>query len=300
MDALCRLKNDFPWLKQLTPDQILARDAAAKMRLESRLERESKALLNQVAKAATGLYAASGQLLNANEFTDEWEVLLRQHYRRATSKFDDTLRSEINADSDDFSEQSLNIVNSDELDSAIQLAALGFIGTRVPRSARSITNTTQDDLTRSLTNAITDVLQEAPAGAQISNRQIARQLGRRFRQTSAGRPITIGMTETGFSTEGARNIEAQQLGTQASGFIEISKMWITVGDNRVRPQQGGRFNHVAADRQLVPEDEAFIVTGERLMFPTDTSLGASLGNTINCRCIATRFARDITPPTPNN
>ena len=300
MDALCSLKNHFPWLKQLTADQILARDSAIKLRLENRLEREAKALLNQVTRSAVGLYAASGQLLNANEFTDEWEVLLRQHNRRASVKFDDTLRSEINTNSEDFSNQSLEVVNSDQLDSAVQLAILAGIGARVPRSARSITNTTQDDLTRSLTNAITDVLQEAPAGAQITNRQVSRALGKNLRRTMAGRPVTIAMTETGFSAEGAKNIEAQQINTQASGFIEVSKMWITVGDNRVRPQQGGFFNHVAADRQLVPEDEAFIVSGERLMFPTDTSLGASLGNTINCRCIATRFARDISPPTADN
>lgn len=291
-----QLKNLFPWLKQLTPNQVLAKEEAIKTRLESRLERESKALLNQVTKAAVGLYAASGQLLNANEFTDEWEVLLRQHYRRTTSKFDETLRNQINADSDEFRDESLAVVNSDDLDSQIQLATLAFIASRVPRSARSITNTTQDDLARSLTNAITDVLQEAPPGGRITNRQVATQLGRRFRQTSGGRPTTIGMSETGFAAEGSKNIEAENTRQLTSGLIQIQKMWITVGDSRVRPQQGGRFNHVAADRQLVQEDEPFIVTGERLMFPTDTSLGASLGNVINCRCIATRFAQDLDPP----
>ncbi len=297
---VAQLENTHLYHKQLTPDQILARDSAIKLRLENRLQREARALLNQVTRSAVGLFASSGQLLNANEFLDEWEVLLRQHYRRSTARFDDTLRSEINADSEEFSQQSLEVVNSDDTDSAVQLAILAFIALRVPRSARAITSTTQGDLTRSLTNAITDVLQEAPVGAQITNRQVSRALGNNLRRTMAGRPTTIAMTETGFATEGARNIESQTVGTQAAGLIQIQKMWITVGDGKVRPQQGGVFNHVGADRQLVPENDPFIVSGQRLMFPTDRSLGASVGNTINCRCIATRFALDISPPTANN
>lgn len=58
----------------------------------------------------------------------------------------------------------------------------------------------------------------------------------------------------------------------------LMKTWVTMGDKKVRPW------HVRANFQTVPENEPFIVKNERLMFPGDTSLGASLDNVSGCRC----------------
>lgn len=52
-------------------------------------------------------------------------------------------------------------------------------------------------------------------------------------------------------------------------------------DGRVRR---GRFDHTEYDLQEVGMTEPFEISGEQLMFPGDTSLGASPGNTISCRC----------------
>ena len=57
------------------------------------------------------------------------------------------------------------------------------------------------------------------------------------------------------------------------------KTWVTMGDRRVRSW------HEAANFQTVPVNEPFIVDGERLMHPGDTSLGASVRNIARCRCI---------------
>lgn len=59
----------------------------------------------------------------------------------------------------------------------------------------------------------------------------------------------------------------------------FTKTWRSVGDSKTRPA------HRAADGQTVPYDRPFIVDGEQLMFPGDSSLGAKIGNTINCRCV---------------
>lgn len=68
-----------------------------------------------------------------------------------------------------------------------------------------------------------------------------------------------------------------------SGFE--TKTWLTSRDARVRrPQPGNPFDHASADGQTVAIDQPFIVSGERLMFPGDRSMGASAGNIINCRC----------------
>lgn len=42
--------------------------------------------------------------------------------------------------------------------------------------------------------------------------------------------------------------------------------------------------HKNADGQQVPLEEPFIVGGEKLMHPGDSSMGASAKNVIHCRC----------------
>ena len=56
------------------------------------------------------------------------------------------------------------------------------------------------------------------------------------------------------------------------------KMWHTIMDGRERPA------HNAADGQMVDVLDPFVVGDELMMYPKDTSLGASLPNIIGCRC----------------
>lgn len=54
------------------------------------------------------------------------------------------------------------------------------------------------------------------------------------------------------------------------------KEWLTSIDGRERPE------HAAANGQIVAQQDAFTVGGERLMYPGDPA--GSPWNTINCRC----------------
>ena len=64
-----------------------------------------------------------------------------------------------------------------------------------------------------------------------------------------------------------------------------NKRWLTSRDARVRrPTGSSPFDHRSAEGQTVPVDKPFIVSGEPLMFPGDSSRGASIGNVANCRC----------------
>jgi len=64
-----------------------------------------------------------------------------------------------------------------------------------------------------------------------------------------------------------------------------SGRWLTSEDSRVRHPHGSqRWDHRSADGQIRKLGEPFIVTGELLLFPGDRSMGASIGNVINCRC----------------
>lgn len=74
------------------------------------------------------------------------------------------------------------------------------------------------------------------------------------------------------------------LAADKSNF-EKEKVWVSAHDARVRPgERASRFDHHDAHIQRTDLYESFKVSGEKLMFPGDTSLGASAGNVINCRC----------------
>ena len=87
--------------------------------------------------------------------------------------------------------------------------------------------------------------------------------------------IRIARTETTqVEARGRYNVgeEAKELG------FKVYKKWVATKDSRTRDA------HVKANGQIVPQDEPFIVGGEKMMYPGDSSLGASAENVINCRC----------------
>ena len=74
----------------------------------------------------------------------------------------------------------------------------------------------------------------------------------------------------------------QYHGDMQSGLV-IGKKWMAANQERTRP------GHRGANGQIVAFDEPFLVANgngqlEPLMFPGDTSLGASASNVIQCRC----------------
>ena len=56
------------------------------------------------------------------------------------------------------------------------------------------------------------------------------------------------------------------------------KMWVTMGDKKVRQ------THRDAAGQIVLLEEPFLVGDSYMMFPQDSSLGASASEIVNCRC----------------
>jgi len=74
-------------------------------------------------------------------------------------------------------------------------------------------------------------------------------------------------------------INASNLGAveaaKATGLV-LRKQWIATADERTRDA------HAAADGQIVPMDQPFLVGGAQLQWPGDTSLGAPASQTIQC------------------
>ena len=56
------------------------------------------------------------------------------------------------------------------------------------------------------------------------------------------------------------------------------KKWLTMKDEKVR------FTHSLADGQTVGIDDYFNIGGYEMLYPMDTSQGAPIDETANCRC----------------
>lgn len=73
------------------------------------------------------------------------------------------------------------------------------------------------------------------------------------------------------------------------------KQWISTMDNRTRRKP---YDHLSVNRQLQQNDQPFIVSGQKLMYPGDGSLGATAGNLINCRCTSAASIAAVLKPRP--
>lgn len=80
------------------------------------------------------------------------------------------------------------------------------------------------------------------------------------------------------------------MGAKESG-TSLMKKWLSSRDDRVRSHiKGNMWDHFAPERdQPIAIDDPFVLTGidgriNYLLVPSDDSLGADAGNTINCRC----------------
>jgi uncharacterized protein with gpF-like domain len=87
--------------------------------------------------------------------------------------------------------------------------------------------------------------------------------------------------------------EATVIAYRQTGMID-EKRWLTSRDQFVRPAgRVGAFNHVAAEGQIVPIDQPFIVSGQKMMYPRDWTLGATAGNISRCRCTSAPVPRRV-------
>lgn len=124
---------------------------------------------------------------------------------------------------------------------------------------------------------ITSVVTSGILQGQSIN-QMARNLMDRvtdMNRTSAFRAARTAITE---AENAGRQAAAEEL--ESKGVV-LNKRWIATNDSRTR------HDHAMADGQIVMNDMPFEVGGEYLMFPGDSSMGASGWNIYNCRCTRT-------------
>jgi hypothetical protein len=72
--------------------------------------------------------------------------------------------------------------------------------------------------------------------------------------------------------------KAQIFALESSG-LNWEKAWKAIRDDRTRD------SHIITDPKLfIPLKDNFIIQGQQLAYPGDSTQGATPNNTINCRC----------------
>lgn len=145
-----------------------------------------------------------------------------------------------------------------------------FIETSSLGSASTISATSARDM-QTASALAAELLREEQQ--TVTNAAVAAAGSRILARKQHGREDVIIVTETQTAAEGGKAIGANARGLEA-------KLWQTVQDGRVRPA------HVAANGQRTTISGVFVVGGQRLLYPGDRSLGASVGNVAFCRCAA--------------
>lgn len=263
----------------------VSRDLQKKLRLEAQFQPEVRKLFMDMVRAHMLSVARTGEPLRARQFITMWAALLFDHYTRVQKRFLGDVKV--------FQEKSLTfwyLKQEDELTEReleiLGAALLLWAERQAPTQGRFITDTNVRNINDAMIEARQALLE---TGEDINNQNMSRTSGVILRRKMFQRTPSVIMTETQAAAEGTKLMEASSLtgidprsvaiGT-ALPVVTATKQWNTVGDNRVRPI------HREANRQVRKMSAAFDVGGERLMYPGDSSLGATPKNTANCRCAA--------------
>jgi uncharacterized protein with gpF-like domain len=252
-----------------------------KRAFEKSLKRSVLALLNKIADDFTVLYSATGDIVNAQVYNAELTSILRNSYRKVSDYFKDDYKRLLQEEIDNGNEDlQVYLDNRKDIQDDINAAVLLLILSRTQRQSEIITNTTNTVIQNSISKVTGDALLD---GITLTNAEIARQSSKLIKERNDGRSKTISETEVQSVAESSKDIEATEFEEKIQverREKQLDKTWITMGDSDVRPA------HAKANGQKKRISEPYIVGGELLKFPGDTSLNASLGNIINCRCIS--------------
>lgn len=163
------------------------------------------------------------------------------------------------------------------LSDVMMAAAKEWLRMNGVRESRKITNASR----RNIAEQIRIGMQKGE-----TDEQIAARLTKRYKSLSPARAQTIAWTETHAATNYGSFAAAQ------ASEEPLHKIWVDTPDDRTRDA------HVSAGGQKKPLSSPFIVDGEQLMFPGDTSMGGSSENVINCRCFMQYVRARRTTPKP--
>lgn len=246
----------------------VAEQLALKLKLEVTFHPEIKRVFVSMLNDFKSKVAVTGFPISADSYSGAWGAVLNNHYARVQKAFTHAVLPLVTKQTEE---------DNNEL---LALALLTWRAEHTRTQTRYITITNDKDMQEALQMARQDFMME---GVSPSNRELALAATVLLRRKYAGRITSIAMTETQSSAESTKLYEAQIemelqptiLGGTAFTITTAKKKWIDIGDSKVRAF------HRQSKIQEVNINQAFGVAGEYLMYPGDSSLGASVWNVAN-------------------
>lgn len=231
-------------------------DLQKKLKLERTFKPEIKSIFAQMNKDFKIHVAATGQAPSAIDYQSAWEALLYKHYARVQNAF-------------------LGSVKLKLFEELLNLALSGYRKLRAKVQSLFIKKTNDKDMVDSVSQAMQSLIeQELPT----DNKSVADSASVILKRKTNKRVTAIKTLETQAPAESTKLFEVRTLAglrpTDTSP-VDVFKTWRTIGDIKVRTA------HKNANFQTVPLNEPFIVKGQMLMYPGDTSLGATIDNVVN-------------------
>ena len=223
-----------------------------------------------VVKAFRSFYSRNASIIDLGRSIDLQEMYFR-HYNKVGRIFKDDIRVKLPRDVAMNGFEAMQVNRTLRFQFRVQAA----------EQARRTMNTTRKNMEMAVFRARRD-------NPGLNYQQLALVAANNLERVLVGRGHTISIFETQWAAEYSKSIESAVLVGDTMFELKAAetrkfKIWDSMGDSRVRT---GTFNHLRADGQSRLPDGAFNVSGERLLFPGDMSLGASLGNVMRCRCSA--------------
>lgn len=238
----------------------IRRQVKLKMKLERTFKREISKVFNFMLMDFK-LSVFKNTLFNVYDYQGLWRDLLKKHYSRVQRNF-------VNLDGK-------KIIDSID-EQNIKLALDTWADEMSDKVSSEITRTSLDDVRIAMIQA------QENSEERLTQMELALAAAILLKRRFNGRKNTIATTETNGTAENAKLTEKKVKGTIITERIRDKKVpiktWHNVGDKRVREA------HIRAEGQTMLLDTPFSVGGELMMYPSDRSMGASIGNIINCRC----------------
>ncbi len=269
-----------------------ANDLAEKLKLERQQIIELRRLFSDMSLDMQAFVAETGNPPSASVYEDDLRGILARQGRRVSTAFSGQIVDFLEEAPED--EQVIEdlaviaavsgLVVADQiikLRNEVRRRNQAFIAEQVTADTRIITATNQREMDAATQSARAAIIDD---GRVPTNSEVARRASRDFRNRGFNRSPTIAATFTQKIAEGVKDIERDTFFSARNGIpavvadvpqIEEVEIWVTVGDEDVRPA------HIAVDFE--PKDDfGWDVGGEFLKFPGDPN--GSAGNIINCRC----------------
>jgi len=258
--------------------QYAQKEYNLKLRMERLLVPSLLLLFKQYGDDFEKRYEALGILPDIDLFQGKIKSLLQNHYDKVADVFSQRIVKEIGKPN-----------NHDTILNSISQKNQLHHEFTADDSSQIIADTTH----KNAHNAVKKVIEGAAVtGVILNNAQIAKKAKQDLLRTNASRAPGIAITETQAPAEHAKQAEFNYLNFHNATINGVNiadrkkqKMWMAILDDKTRPA------HMEADGQIVDFDALYTVGGEKLMYPRDTTNGATAGNIINCRCSSVPIIR---------